>query len=1298
MIGPEQSREIRVFLSSTFKDMNAERDHLLTQVFPLVRSRCAERGVGFTEIDLRWGVTEEEAKNGYTVEICLAEIDRCRDYPPFFIGFLGERYGWIPLFEDLVSYWKSRPDSPYRQAIEGALEQRISVTELEMRFGVLDRPEMQEHAHFFLRSPSLTEYLLASTKGGQYDDFFDASGGRLTALKNLLRTSGRIAIDGYADVAAFGDRVQAILLDELDRRFPAEEVGNIFSNRAHAHALFAQARRQGYVPLAGLRDQIGNRVKAHIAGEFSGPLLLRGISGLGKSSLMADLEASLRTGMGAQVIAHYVGADGQHGAEAWRDGVLDRLRSMISELPALPTDDEARWKVMPSWLDQIYRTNGSPVVLLLDAVDQFTGAAEAIQRLGEMLWPAGTALLASATPAVDNDLGVGVWEIVDLRAPKELEIRAIITAFASAYRKILPPKPLEMITRAPQARVPLYLRMLLEYLRVHSRHEGLVNDVEVALTKPDAASLFEFLLKVWDRDYGDELSHFGLASKMAALLAASRQGLSELELADLLAAPKDPLAADSERPRVPKARLAGLLSVLRPYLLRNAGRETLMHTALVRGALPTYVKLSTRQHLLQHFAGAESPALAERVHQRLAILEEGLSTEEIYSKMALAAELFDLPSMIRLWEEDKKLLSRCLTAIGAGNNEIGPEAEMLGQRWLMFSGGSHAIVDQICGNNEILGWFVELSFNNLAEVLCDVIIKIQKYTCDNNYMSLAPPLNYRGMVHYARGDFEGAEKHFAGALEAMREEAIPNLIEVASVLNNISAVYWSQGNFGMAEQSITDSLNICRENLPPDHPDIATRLGNLGAIYIDLHQFDTAEALLKEALDIRRQSLPPGHPDIANSLNSLASLYRSQEKLDIAESLYEEAFDIMRRTLPPGHPSIAYSLNNLALLYEDQGKPKPAERLLQKALNSFRQSLPPEHPGIAATLINLSSLYESRGEFDNAELALQEALLRLRKTFPSGSPKTAITLSNLASLYKKQDKLAAAGMLYNEALNIQRATLPPAHPDIANALRSLADIYRAQNQFDAAEQLYKEAVGILRRVDIAEHTEFASCLNNLAEIYREEKNFDAAEPLYVEALRALRQAPSPYPLEIAHCLNNMGLLYYEKGEMDAAENLCEEALCIRCELLPPDAPELASSFNNLALLYHSQGKLDDAARLYNKALIILRKALPSRRSNILTSIGNLAKVYQQQGKLHAVEPLYEEALTINRQLLPAGDTEIAASLNNLAALRWTLGKFDAIEPLLQEALVILRQALPPEHPSIAAIVNNLEHLNKRHLG
>ena len=45
------------------------------------------------EVDLRWGITEEEGLHGKQIQLCLDEVDRCR---PFFIGMLGQRYGWAP--------------------------------------------------------------------------------------------------------------------------------------------------------------------------------------------------------------------------------------------------------------------------------------------------------------------------------------------------------------------------------------------------------------------------------------------------------------------------------------------------------------------------------------------------------------------------------------------------------------------------------------------------------------------------------------------------------------------------------------------------------------------------------------------------------------------------------------------------------------------------------------------------------------------------------------------------------------------------------------------------------------------------------------------------------------------------------------------------------------------------------------------------------------------------------------------------------------------------------------------------
>jgi telomerase protein component 1 len=122
MTGPW--RTLRVFISSTFRDMHSERDHLVRVVFPELRERCARRRLHLVDVDLRWGVTEEESEPGRVLEICLDEIERCR---PFFIGILGERYGWVLPRE-------AAPDDTGYDWIRG-LDHEHSITALEIYHG-----------------------------------------------------------------------------------------------------------------------------------------------------------------------------------------------------------------------------------------------------------------------------------------------------------------------------------------------------------------------------------------------------------------------------------------------------------------------------------------------------------------------------------------------------------------------------------------------------------------------------------------------------------------------------------------------------------------------------------------------------------------------------------------------------------------------------------------------------------------------------------------------------------------------------------------------------------------------------------------------------------------------------------------------------------------------------------------------------------------------------------------------------------------------------------------------------------
>ncbi len=73
-----QGKTFRIFVSSTFSDLKAERDALQREVFPRLRELCLQHGCRFQAIDLRWGVCEDTALDQQTSKISLEEIGRCQ--------------------------------------------------------------------------------------------------------------------------------------------------------------------------------------------------------------------------------------------------------------------------------------------------------------------------------------------------------------------------------------------------------------------------------------------------------------------------------------------------------------------------------------------------------------------------------------------------------------------------------------------------------------------------------------------------------------------------------------------------------------------------------------------------------------------------------------------------------------------------------------------------------------------------------------------------------------------------------------------------------------------------------------------------------------------------------------------------------------------------------------------------------------------------------------------------------------------------------------------------------------------
>ena len=121
-----QERMIRLFVSSTFRDFEEERNRLAAEVYPELEALCRKRGFSFHVIDLRWGVSREDAAENQSARICFDELRRCQEMSPQlnFLIMAGDRYGWRPLPAEICAEeWERLTDGldcddPFRRKME----------------------------------------------------------------------------------------------------------------------------------------------------------------------------------------------------------------------------------------------------------------------------------------------------------------------------------------------------------------------------------------------------------------------------------------------------------------------------------------------------------------------------------------------------------------------------------------------------------------------------------------------------------------------------------------------------------------------------------------------------------------------------------------------------------------------------------------------------------------------------------------------------------------------------------------------------------------------------------------------------------------------------------------------------------------------------------------------------------------------------------------------------------------------------------------------------------------------------
>ncbi len=291
---------ISVFISSTFKDMRAERDLLHNVVFPGIRNEILPRGEDIQEIDLRWGVDtsrmSEEKSSRYVITTCLDVIDQCR---PYLIVLLGERYGWIPDGKTVAHLGDSR--------LTELFAGDISITNAEILYGALQRQEALDHCIFCFRDPDFMK-MLPESRRADYEEETEAHAAKLEKLKQEIRASGakiltyapvwdeeKMALSG---LSSFSEDLTAALREMIEKDLPERR-----TDLCEEEVILAETdhkRKQ-------LISDYANRT-AHPTYQ-KGSAWIYGARGVGKSAFLAK-EASRGIGLGYPVFLYFGGMPG----------------------------------------------------------------------------------------------------------------------------------------------------------------------------------------------------------------------------------------------------------------------------------------------------------------------------------------------------------------------------------------------------------------------------------------------------------------------------------------------------------------------------------------------------------------------------------------------------------------------------------------------------------------------------------------------------------------------------------------------------------------------------------------------------------------------------------------------------------------------------------------------------------------------------------------------------------------------------------------------------------------------------
>ena len=1133
------NRQIRVFVSSTFRDMQAERDYLVKFIFPALRKLCDSRGVNWGEVDLRWGITDEQAAEGKVLPLCLEEIQRCR---PYFIGLLGERYGWVPqnVPSELLETQAWLKEHPHK-----------SVTELEIIHGVLRHEQMHGHAFFYFRDKEYIDRLPPGSNRSDLESENAEFAAKLSRLKQSIRNARDEQVcylrESYRDPEELGRWILADFTALIDQLFPEDQKPDSLDREAADHEAFAESRGHVYIG----RPEYFERLNAHAAGNEQ-PLVVTGESGSGKSALLANWAARHRTTHPQNlVVAHFIGATPYSSDWALMlRRIMREFKRRFAITEEIPDQSDALCATFANWL-HIAAAQGT-VVLILDGLNQLEDRDGAL----DLVWlppviPANVRIVLSTLPgrSLDN-LNKRRWPTLAIQPLGHAERSQLIAAYLTQYTKALDRSRTERIVTAPQSANPLYLRALLEELRVFGSHEQLDQRIAHYLEAGTIAELYQKILDRWESDYGGATN---LVRNAMTLLWAARRGLYESELLDLLGAGGLPLAG---------AHWSPFHLAAEPALINRSGLLNFFHQYLREAVQQKYLSSKEERHaihlrLADYFNAHEEFSIRkfDELPWQLAEAEEWERLCQLLANPGDFLALWSVNSFeVRaLWTRiETHSRFRMLDAYRSVLDEPGKNSAMTQAVAILFATTRHSAEAALLQEfivNDSRGFGSPLqkakAFLNFALTLqsrgefaraADLLGEGESLCRElGDLAALQVNLGAQAVLFQMRGQLDRAMELFREQEKICRDTS--NLDGLSRCLGEQGLVAKATGDFRLALQLLKEQERLCKQS--GNRNGVSISLCNQATVSSMSGEVAEAERLVQEGESLSRQL--GSQVALASAVTTRGLILDHKGEHVKAEGLHREGLQLARET--KDLTMVQACLGQLGHNLKDQGK-------LDEALNAFDEQL-----AIARELGLVEMLV--RGLFGKADLLQskmnrsREAMIPAEEAFQLASQHGYKKLAELTGrllggirasfsqeglVFYREGRLAEAAACFQEDLRVARILNHA--PMIAASLGALASMYQTMGKMGDAYHTFLEKEDICRKLDDAKGV--ADCLHSEGIILHGSDQMEAALQALQEGIRVAQSAG--YQGGVENCLSFEVCVHRDSGALAPAQACCRNLI------------------------------------------------------------------------------------------------------------------------------------------------------------